>query len=311
MADPPETPQPQKEEPQKWGARIKLLSASTAFLLLTNVLTITRQGIESWWSSLINNGNLKVGWSNGPMPQGVSVQAKGEDGKGVEFNPNSTVALTAGKYSLRVTQFDKELPIALLSDQGVPITHVTVRHFMTTQIIIKPAPTDPLFAGVYDRVANALGRPKNGGEKLSRVYQGFHENGTLLWLYDTNMFYVLRTSDGTWAEQPGAPYPDDPCLYNQACIDKRDQAPARFHAEIGGGNRVWKRFRNDLGWMIGYCIYHDAVLREEFEAGALIGPLGAATFGTTATALSLDTAHKTWQQPTIFGGTLAKCEKAN
>jgi hypothetical protein len=293
-----------------FGGKVIALLASAIILLLTNILTITRQGLESWWSSLVNNGKLHVVWV-GPLPEGVTIEAKNDAGKGIEFDPNDSIGLPAGIYKITVQQYGRQLPVTLFSPEGASVTNAQLQSFHTTNLTIKPTPIDPLFANVYDLVADALGRPKGQKTNLKIVYEGFHENGTILWFFDTNTFYILRATNGSWTDQSGPPYPTDPCLYDQACIDRRDQAPRGFHAPIGGGNAIWKHSAKDLGWMLGYCIYHDAITQEGFENGFLLGPLAPASFGNIAMSLSMTSNKHTWRSTILFGQTPAKCSQEN
>jgi hypothetical protein len=295
------------------GGKALGVLAVTVVSLLTNGLTIAQQGVEKWWASIISNGKLQIVWVGSERLPGISIQAKGEDGKGLEFDPDAEVSLAAGRYAIKVTQFDRQLPVALVSSSGKEINHAEVARFRTTVLRIKPNPTDPVFSGVYDLVADALGGPKAPSRRLPRVYQGFHQNGTMLWFFDTNTFFVLRASDGTWTEVPDAPYSEDGCLYSQDCIDAREHPPKGLHVPIGGGYRVWNTFKKDLGWMTGYCIYWDTVVREDFEHGFLVGPLRTSRIGEIALSISLfsDKDRKLWRSPTLFGVQPAACQARN
>ncbi len=163
--------------------------------LATNVLTITRQGLENWWGSILNSGKLEVRWE-GDRPPGVSIQARGEDARGVEFDPDSTVPLPPGRYAIRVMQLDKQLPVTLLSLDGKETNYAEIDRFRKRTLRIRPTPTAPLFANVWDLLADSLGRPKSKSRRFSRVFQGFHQNGTILWFYDTRTFLVLKAQDG-------------------------------------------------------------------------------------------------------------------
>jgi hypothetical protein len=284
-------------------------------LFVWNCLNVARQGVEHWWAAIVNNGNLQIVWDRGERPPGVSIQANTEDGNGVGFDPDEKVSLAAGRYAIKVMQFDRQLPVTLLSPAGEEIHYAQVARFRTETVRIKSTPTNLVFSGVYDLVADGLGRPKSSSRRLHRVYQGFHQNGTMLWFYDTNTFLILRASDGTWTEVQGAPYPKDPCLYNLDCVDARvhPHPPKGMHTSVGGGYQVWNAFKMDLGWMTGYCIYWDAVIREDFERGFLIGPLRAAPFGETSVGFGLfsDKGRNLWRQPTLFGVKPAECKAGN
>jgi hypothetical protein len=296
-----------------WG-KLFGLPGATAVLLMTNCLTIARQGVEHWWASIVSNGELQCIWVASERPPGISIRAKAENGKGVEFDLDTKVSVAAGRYAITVMQFDRQLPVTVLSSTGKEISYAEVARFRTELLRIKAAPTDPVFSGVYDQVADGLGRPKSPSRHLPRVFQGFHENGTLLWFYDTNTFLVLRAGDGTCTEVQGPPYPRDPCLYEQDCIDARTHPPKGMHAEIGGGYGLWNNtLRKDLGWMTGYCIYWDGVVREDFERGFLIGPLRAAPFGETSVGIGVfsDRDPRHWREPTLFGVKPPECHAAN
>jgi hypothetical protein len=311
----PPDAEPANPVPTKARFRVKVVTlvAATVISLLTNVLTIARQGVESWWNSIITAGKLQIVWVDSERPPGVSIQAKGEDGKSFGFDLDANVPVSAGRYVIKVMQFDEQLPVTLLSSTGKEINHAEVARFKTTKLRVKPAPTDPLFSGVYSRLADALGRPRSASRRLPRVYQGFHQNGTMIWFFDTNTFFVLRASDGTWTEVPDAPYSQDECLYKQNCIDARGHAPKGLHVPIGGGYRVWNTFKKDLGWLTGYCVYWDTIVREDFERGFLIGPLRAMRDGEIALGLALfsDKDRRSWRSPTLFGVKPAVCQERN
>src|ERR1035438_6599454 len=298
---------------KRLGGKLLGVLALTAISLVTNVLTITRQGVEKWWASIISNGKVQFVWVGSGRPPGISIHAKGEDGKGFEFDPDAVVSLAAGRYAIKVTQFDSQLPVTLISSSGKEVNHAEVARFRTAMLRIKPTPTDPVFSGVYDLVADALGAPKAPSRRLPRVYQGFHQNGTMFWFLDTNTFIILRASDGTWAEVPDAPYPVDECLYRQECVDAREHPPKDLHVPIGGGYRVWNTFKKDLGWMTGYCIYWDTVVREDFENGFLVGPLRGSRNVEIALGVGLfsDKDRRFWRSPTLFGVKPAACQVRN
>jgi len=298
---------------RRLSGKVRAVLAVAAVSLLTNFVTLARQGIEKWWASIIDNGDLRIAWAGSQRPPGISIQANAEGGKSVGFDPDEEVSLAAGRYAIKVMQYDRQLPVTLLSSAGKEIHYAQVARFRTEVVRVKSTPTDPVFSGVYDLVADGLGGPKSPSRHVPRVYQGFHQNGTMLWFSDTNTFILLRASDGAWTEVPGAPYPSDPCLYQQSCIDARAHAPKSLHAPILGGYQVWNAFKRDLGWMTGYCIYWDDVVREDFERGFLVGPLRAASFGEISVGIELysEGGRRLWRSPTLFGVKPAGCKAAN
>src|ERR1039458_9848743 len=81
------------------GGKALGVLAVTVVSLLTNGLTIAQQGVEKWWASIISNGKLQIVWVGSERLPGISIQAKGEDGKGLEFDPDAEVSLAAGRYA--------------------------------------------------------------------------------------------------------------------------------------------------------------------------------------------------------------------
>lgn len=65
--------------------------------------------------------------------------------------------------------------------------------------------------------------------------------------------------------------------------------------------------------MMGYCIYWDAIRREDYERGFLLGPLRASTIGDIAVALALyhDGDRSAWKMPTLVRSTPTTCNERN
>lgn len=289
--------------PRVWAAIMVAVGS-----LATNVVTISSQGLSNWWNSALNSGTLRVDWRGERLP-GLAFEARSDDGQRIVFSPSEPVRLVAKNYKITARQHERELPTRMLSHDGSEIQDVSVNRFRSASLFLEFNPTAPLFSRVYGFLEPELGAPISPPRRLVNVYQGFHETGIMIWIFDLNTFYILKSSDNSWVEIVGPPYPDDSCYYLQDCVDDKARAPDGLHAPIGGGYEVWEQFRDDIGWQLGHCVFKEEVTYERFENGFMIGPLQASPKNKTAVAIAvIDGGHdRSWRWPPLLESEPATC----